>query len=132
MKNPKNFEKITFGIIYSALILATIILLILKRFGEAIFVGFPMLVLFPIYLTFLWQYRGKEMVKGMIFGNVIRFLLILLGILGPALIWYYVPSIHDATSSYLIFIPAVEVLGIYTLVMIHFTRLGKENGDDRK
>lgn len=132
MKSQKFFERITFGIIYSVLLLATIILLCLKRYGEAMFVGLPMVVLFPIYLTFLWQYQGKSLVKGMVLGNIVRLLLILIGILGPALIWYFVPSIHEATSSYLVFVPAVEVLGIYTYVMIHFTRLGKINGDDRK
>lgn len=133
MNKRLSFEKITFSCIYGAIAIAVIVLLILKLFGEALFVGFPALVLFPIYLTFYHQYKGTGSdLKAMIFGNTLRFLFVLIGILGPALIWYFVPALKESTSSYLIFVPAVEVLGVYTLVMVHFTRLGGKDGDNKQ
>ena len=128
MKSNHKFEKIAFGCIYSIILVVTIVLLALKQFGNALFVGFPMLVLFPTYLTFLWEYQGKAAMQSMIFGGIIRLVLILIGVLVPALIWRYVPALQTGSSFYMFLVSAAEMLGLYLLVIIHFTKLGGKNG----
>lgn len=132
MKNNYKFEKTIFPIIYGVIALLVIILVITKYYGEALLIGFPGIVLFPIYLTFLFEYKErKSYVKTMIFCNFFRFLLIAIGIIVPACIWNYTPWIKESTQGYLLVIPAVEILFVYTLVMVHFTRLGRINGDKK-
>lgn len=129
MKNFRKSEIITFSVIYSIVLVIALILLILKRFGEAVFVAFPLLVLFPIYLSFRIQYYNRKLSAGLLIAsNIIRFVLIVVGILIPTLIWYFVPAIKESTSKFMVFVPAVEVLGVYTFVMVHFMKLGKTDG----
>lgn len=133
MKNKYLFEKITFISIYGVLVLITLILVLTKFYGEALFVGFPGIVLFPIYLTFYFQNKErKSYVKSMLFCSVIRFILILAGIIIPACIWNYNSWIKESTNGYMMIIPAAEILFVYTLVMIHFTKLGKQSGENNK
>lgn len=104
--------------VYLAAILAAVILLSFRKWAYAVIVLIPLVFLYPIWMTFIQSrdYKGKK--KFPYYGYILlRYLLVLLCVLIPALLYHYIPFFSDNLTGFSLLIPPSEVLILYRLVI---------------
>lgn len=104
--------------VYLTAILAAIILLSFRKWSYAVIVLIPLVFLYPIWMTFIQSrdYQGKK--KFPYYGYILlRYLLVLLCVLIPALLYYYIPFFSDNLTGFSLLISPSEVLILYRLII---------------
>lgn len=104
--------------VYLAAILAAVILLSFRKWAYALIVLIPLVFLYPIWMTFIQSrdYQGKK--KFPYYGYILlRYLLVLLCVLIPALLYHYIPFFSDNLTGFSLLIPPSEVLILYRLII---------------
>lgn len=119
MTNQKRNLIILFSSLYAAIIIAVIVLCSLNLFGYALLTGVPAPFLLPIFLSF---YKIPKKTNRHVFLLVLsiigRYVLDILAILIPALLWYYIPYLKENVSAIFLLIPFFEVIFIYNIVVV--------------
>ena len=118
MKKEPKHSLLFLGPVYFVIILATIILLSLQKWAYSVIVVLPTLFLYPIWLTFIKSrdYQGKKKATHYLL-RFLRYLLVILAILIPALLYSYVPFFFSALQGFSLLIPPSEVLILYRLII---------------
>lgn len=118
MKKEPKYSLLFLGPVYFVIILATIILLSLQKWAYSVIVVLPTLFLYPIWLTFIKSrdYQGKKKAPHYLL-RFLRYLLVILAILIPALLYSYVPFFFSALHGFSLLIPPSEVLILYRLII---------------
>ncbi|MFA6861856.1 MAG: hypothetical protein WCR56_05750 [Bacilli bacterium] len=135
MKNISKQEWIVL-LSYSLLaILATIIVVFLKLYGFAVFIGIPIAFFIPIVLTQVYTPAdvSKHIAKEVIL-IVLRYVFMILSCLIPALIWYLVPWIKESVNAFAILIPPSEILVLYiiSIIFTYFNAGNEEKNTNKK
>ena len=118
MKKEPQYSLLFLGPVYFVIILATIILLSLQKWAYSVIVVLPTLFLYPIWLTFIKSrdYQGTKKAPHYLL-RFLRYLLVILAILIPALLYSYVPFFFSALQGFSLLIPPSEVLILYRLII---------------
>lgn len=133
MKPRKKGILITFILYYLALWISTITLLFLHHEGIAMLLGLPTFFLLPIYLTFSHVPERTDRHRFfLIMSILLRYLLITLALLIPALLWYYLPDIKAKTNAIFLLLPFFEVFIVYNIVNVENILDAKQIKDKEK
>lgn len=119
MKSNKKLYLSIFLPLYSIIGITSLVFLCLQRYGVAIFFAFPLLFLFPIFLTFVKI--PKEMDKHiflLVLSFLLRYLFVACAIVIPTLLWNYLPSLKETTNSFFVLVPFLEVFFVYNIVIV--------------
>ena len=112
---------ITLSCLFLMIGLTTIIFLCIGKYGESLFFIIPAIFLFPMFLTF---YKTPENANYHVFKLIVlyvsRFLLAILAILIPALIWYFIPNLKENVASFYLLFPFFEVFLLYNITAVYF------------
>ncbi len=127
MRYFKNPIVILFFILYTLLYTTSIIFLSFGLYCQAIVFSFPTLFLIPIYLTFIKiPNQVDQHVFFLILSILLRFLLSLLAIAIPALLWYFIEPFKNTMNSIFLLVPFFEVMLIYIIIISLFIKKTKK------
>lgn len=119
MNKTKKVIRFTFISLYIIIAISAITLLTMKYYGIAILISVPSVFLIPIYLTFhKIPKKTNQHVFFLVISIISRYLLAIIAMLTPALIWYYIPTIKENTNAIFLLLPFIEIIFIYTIVIV--------------
>jgi hypothetical protein len=108
-----------FAVIYTIILALVIVFLCLGKWGISMLCGVPSVFLIPIFLTF---YKIPEKTNKhsflLVMLTITRYLLSLIGILLPAVLWYFIPVLKESANAFLLLVPFVEIILVYNIVAI--------------
>lgn len=129
MKKIKKKEFLSIIAISSICILSAIVLLCLNLYKEILFFLFPLPFALIIFFSFLFPRKVLGHGFKLFLSIFIRYLAIIISILVPTLIWYFIPNFKDV-SAYYIFASFDIVLVTYIISIV--CNLSKERGKNEE
>ena len=118
---------IGFILLYTSIVIVTIVFLCLKNYGGAIFAFLPSFFLYPIYLTFTKTPKRADLSLGLLILLILlRAVLVALAFIIPLLMWYFLDVIRAQTSLLFLLFPLFEVFFIYNIVVVVYIRKDKK------
>lgn len=117
MKNVKKTEWIAYLGYFLVGLIVGLILVGLGKWMEGLFVLLPLPFTLILFLSFLMTLRGKKGI-GLVLYTSIRIALILAMVAIPAVVWYFVPVVHNSVSAFLLLASPFEALAVYILALV--------------
>lgn len=117
MKKSKTF--IPLFILCIALIITAIILMSLSYLWYGLFILIPAVLAIPLYLTF--YFFPQDMTNNtsrIIILTVSRFFTVLVGVLTPLLLYFFLPAVKESVTAFFLFIPPSIFLIVYLLIIV--------------
>lgn len=117
MKKSKTF--IPLFILCIALIITAIILMSLSYLWYGLFILIPAVLAIPLYLTF--YFFPQDMTNNtsrIIILTVSRLFTVLVGVLTPLLLYFFLPAVKESVTAFSLFIPPSIFLIIYLLIIV--------------
>lgn len=128
MKNKNKLIAISFGSFYSIILILAIVLLCLKEWGLTVFICIPSFFLSPIFYSFYKiDLSGKVAGFKYTLWAILRWFSFILAILIPGLLYAYVEPVKASSNMFFFFIPAGEILFIYSIIIISSLLEGRED-----
>ncbi len=110
-----------FSLLYLGILIPSIIFLCLGKYGEMMFFLLPSLFLVPIFLSFYKIPKKTNRHPFLLFLSFfLRYLLDILAIVLPSLLWFLVPELKESVSNFFNLVPFFEVFLVYNIVIVFY------------